>query len=88
MFFDQKLSKTSQFYYLEAGLNLPLRTFLKPRSLSFKKDTITAETVSQLKCPEGRKKFRFTLLKQFMVLHSLVRTWDTFLEVMLAMNLE
>ena len=49
---------------------LPLRIMLKPWTLSFKKDTITVKTVSQLTCLEERKKLRFTLQ---MGLQSLVR---------------
>ena len=67
---------------------LPLRILLKPWTLSFKKDTITAKTVSQLKCLEERKKLRFTLQLKDLVLHPSVRFWDTFSEVMLVMNLE
>ena len=67
---------------------LPLRILLKPGTLSFKKNTITAKTVSQLKCLEERKKSRFTLQMKDLFLHSLVRIWDTFSEVMLVMNLE
>ena len=37
---------------------------------------------------ENAKKLRFTLQKKDAVLHSLVRIWDTFSEVMLVMNLE
>ena len=43
---------------------LPFRILLKPWTLSFKKDTILAKIVSQLKCLEERKKFRFTLQKK------------------------
>ena len=37
-------------------LTLPLRILLKPSTLSFKKNTITAKILSQLKCLEERKK--------------------------------
>ena len=66
----------------------PLRILLKPWTLSFRKDTITAITASQLKCLEECKKLRFTLQMKDLVLHSLVRIWDTFSEVMLVKNLE
>ena len=36
---------------------LPLRILLKPRTVSFRKDKITAKIVSQLKClEEGKEK--------------------------------
>ena len=57
-------------------LTLPLRILLKPWTLSFKKDTFTAKTVSQLKCLEERKKLRFTLQMKDLVLHSLVLIWE------------
>ena len=40
---------------------LPLRLFMKPWTLSFKKDTITAKVVSQLQCIDERKQLRFIL---------------------------
>ena len=66
----------------------PLRIMLKPWTLSFKKDTITAKNLSQLKCPEERKKLRFTLQMKDLVLHALLRIWDTISQVMLVMNLD
>ena len=51
-------------------------------------DTITAKNVTQLNCLEKCKKLRFTLRMKDLVLHSLVRTWDTFSVAFLAMNLE
>ena len=48
---------------------LPLRILLKPWTLLFKKDTITAKTVSKLKCLEERKTLRFTLQMKDLVLH-------------------
>ena len=46
---------------------LPLRILLKPWTFSFKKDTITARTVSKLKCLEELKKLRFTFQMKDMV---------------------
>ena len=60
---------------------LPLRIMLKPWTLSFKKDTTTAKTLSQLKCLEERKKLRFTLQMKDLVLQSLLRIYNTFYEV-------
>ena len=86
--FDTKLSKLSEFYYLEPCLTLPLRILLKPWAFSFKKDTITAKTAPKIKCLEEGKKLRFTLQRKDPVFHSLVRIWDKRSEVMLVMNLE
>ena len=57
---------------------LPLRILLKPWTFSCKKDTITAKTVSKLKCLEEPKKLRFQMKDR--VLHSLVRILNTFLD--------
>ena len=67
---------------------LPIRILLKLWTLSFKKDTITAKTVSQLKCLEERKNLRFTLQLKDLILHSLIQIWATFSEVMFLLNLE
>ena len=67
---------------------IPIRILLKPWTPSFRKITITAEIVSQLKCLEERKKLRFTLQMKDLVLNSLIRIWDTFSEVMLETSLE
>ena len=57
-------------------------------TLSIKKKTITAKGISPLKRLEERKKLRFTVEMKDLVLHCLVRTSDTFLEVRLAKSLE
>ena len=67
---------------------LPLRILFMARTLSFKRDTTTAKTVSQLNYLEECKKLRFTLQMKYLVLYCLVRTSDTFSVAMLAMNLE
>ena len=72
MFFDKKFSTSSEFTIWNQFFNLPLRILLKRCTLSFKKDTITAKTVSQLKCLEERKKLRLTLQMKDLVLHFLV----------------
>ena len=61
---------------------------LKPRTRLFKKNAITAKTVSQLKCLEEREKMRETLQVKDLVLELSAHTWDTFLVAMLATNLE
>ena len=53
-----------------------------------KNDTITAKIVSQLKCLEEGKKVRFTLQIMYLVMQYLIKIWDIFSEVMLAVNLE
>ena len=67
---------------------LALRILLKPWTLSFKKDTITAKAVSQLNCLEEQKLMRFNLQMKDLVLHCFERICETFPEITLAMNLE
>ena len=88
MYFDKKLSKSSEFYYLEPGLYPSITDIVEAMNILIQENTIAAKTVSKLKCLEERKKLRFTLQKKDPVLHSLVRIWDTFSEVMLVLNLE
>ena len=76
----------SAIWYLV--FNLQLRILLKLYTLSFKKDKITAEAVSQLKCLDELREVRITLQVKDLVLHSFVWTWDTFSQVMLAISLE
>ena len=70
---------SSPFYY---------RYLLKPWKLSLKKDTITARIVSPLKCLKERKMLKCSHQMKNLVLHSVVRIWDTFPEVFLAWDLE
>ena len=88
MFFQKKIRSHQVSITWDLVSTLPLRILLKPWTFSFKKDTITTKTVSKLKYLEERKKMKFTFQMEDPVLHSLVRIWDTFLEVMLVMNLE
>ena len=89
IFFDKKLPKSSDFYYLEPGLYPSITDIVEAMNTLIQvKDTITAKIASQLKRLEERKRLRFTLQMKGLVLRSLVRIWVTFSEVMLVMNLE
>ena len=87
-FLIKKLPWSAELFYLEPGRYPPLRILLKPWTLSFNKETITAKTLSQLKCLEEPKKLRFILQMRDLFLHPFVRTWDTFLVAMLGLDLE
>ena len=88
-FFDIKnFQSRLNFTICNPVSTFPLRILLKPWTLSFKKNPITARVVSQLECPEERKKSRFTLQMKNLVLHSFVRKWATFLEVILSLILK
>ena len=67
---------------------LPFWKLLKPWTLSFQTDTITAKAVSPLKCLKQRTNMRFILHLKDLVLHLSVRTWDTFSVIMLAVSLK
>ena len=88
MYFEKKLSKSSGFqnlkpanYLLIADIALAMNIFLNERqqhsenciTLEVSRRTRTIEIFLQMKDP---------------FLNSLLRTWDTFSEIMLAMNLE
>ena len=50
MFFDKKLSKSSEFYYLEPCFYPSITDIVEDMNTLIQKDTITAKIVSQLKC--------------------------------------
>ena len=87
-FWTKKFRSSQNSTIWNLVFTLLLRILLKSKTLSFKKDTITAKFVSQLKCLEERKKLRFTLQMKDLVLLSLVRIWDTFPELMVVMKFE
>ena len=86
------LTRNSQSRQISTIWNLVftllLHIVLKPWTLSIKKDLNTARAVSQLKFPVERITLRFILQLSTLVMWFLVRTWDPFLEVMLATELE
>ena len=85
LFFD----KSSEFFYLELGIYPSITDIVAAMNILIQeRHNHSAKTVSKLKCLEERKKFRFTKQMKDPVLHSLLRIWDTFSEVMLVMNLE
>ena len=87
-FFDRKLSKSSEIYYLEPGLYPSITDIVEVMNILIQERHNHSENCIKVKCLEERKKLRFTLQMKDLVLHSLVQIWDTFLEVMLVMNLE
>ena len=88
LFFDKKNFQSRQISIIWKLVFTELRILLKQLPLSFKKDTITAKLLSQLKCLQEHKKLRFTLQVKDLVLPSLVRIWDKFFEEILVITLE
>ena len=84
MFFDKKFSESSEFFYLELGPDPSIKYIVETMNILIEERHIE----SKLKFLEERKKLRFTLQLKDPFLHSSVRIWDTFSEVMLVMNLE
>ena len=86
--FDEKLSKSSDFYYLEPGLYPSITDIAEAMNTLIEESAIKTKTLSQLRCFEERKNLTFTLKKKDLVLHSLIRTLDKFSYKMLPKNLE
>ena len=89
-FFDRKRSKSSSFYYLEPGLYPSITDIVEAMNTLIQERHKPRESCVTVKKSRRRQKveLRFTLKMKDMVLHSLVRIWDTFSEVMSVMNLE
>ena len=87
VFFTESFQSRQYFNIWNLIFTIPIRIWLKLWTLSIKTNTITANAVSKLKCLEEIKKFKFTLQNEDLVFLYLERTWDTFLEVVLALNL-
>ena len=77
-----------EFYSLEPGLYLSITDFVETMNNLIQEGHNDSLAVSQLNCLEERKKLRFTLQMKYLVLHFLLRTWDTFSVAKLARSLE
>ena len=87
-FFDKENFQCRQkFKIWKSVCTFLIQILLKPWTLSFKKDTITAKMVSQLKCLEERNNLRFILQRDDLVL-LFSWTWGTSSKVMMAMSEE
>ena len=88
MFFDEKLSKSSELYYLEPGLYPSITDIVEAMNIPIRERHSHSENCIKTKVSQKRKRLRFALQMKHPVLHSLVRIWDTYSEVMLVMYLE
>ena len=86
MFFDKKLSKSSEFYYLEPGLHPSITDIVEAKNILIQERHNHSENCIKVKV--SRRTQKFALQMKDPVLHSLVRIWDTFSEVMLVIILE
>ena len=86
--FDKRLSKLLELYYMEPGIYLFITIFVEtmntliPKRHNHSRSCITVE-VSRITVV-----LRFTLQMDELVLHFLLRNWDTFPGIMLAWILE
>ena len=85
LFFDQKLSKSSEFYYLEPGLNPSITDIVEAMKTLIQQRHNHSELCITVK---ERKKLRFAVKMKDLVWIFLVQMWDTFSEVMSRINFE
>ena len=88
MFFDKKLSKSSEFYYLEPGLYPSITDTVETMNTFIQERHNHCENCITVKVSRKTKIKIFTLQVKDLVVHFLVRIWDTFWEVMSVVNLE
>ena len=79
---------SSEFYYLEPGLYPCITDIAEAMNILIKEKQNHSEKRITVEVRRRTQKVQISLQMKLLVLHSLVRTWDTFSEVMLAMNLE
>ena len=88
MFLDKKLSILSELYYLKPGPYPSITDIIEAMITPIQERHNHSENCITVKVPRRTQRMRFTMQMQNLDSHSLVRTWDTFSEVRLAMNLE
>ena len=89
MFFDMNVSKSTEFCYLEPGLHRSIKDIVEAMNTLIQERHNHSENCITVKVSRRtQKRERFTLQMNNLVLHFLVKTWDTSLEVVLVMNLE
>ena len=87
MFFDIKLSNSSELYPLEHGLYLSITVIVEAMNTLIQESHNHSESFITVKVSRRALK-SFTLQSKGLVLHSLVQTWDNFSEAMMLTNLE
>ena len=88
MFFDKKVSKSPEFYYLELGLYPSITEIVESVNILIQERHNHSENCIKVEVLEENKRLRFTLQLKDPVLRFLVQIWDTFSEIMLLMILE
>ena len=88
MFFDTKLSNSSEFHYLEPGIYTSITDIFETLNTLIQDRQNHSENCITVKVSRRTQKVEIYLENEGSGLHSLVRIWDTLSEVMLVMNLE
>ena len=88
MFSDKKLSKSSEFFYLEPGLYPSIKDIVEAMNILIQERHNHTGNFIKVKVSRRTQKLRYTLQMMDPVSNFLVRIWDTFSEVLLVMNLE
>ena len=88
MFFDKKLSKSSEFYYLEPGLYPSFTDTVEAMNILIQEKHNHSENCVTVKVSRRTQKVEIYLANEGSGLAFFEQIWDTFSEVMLVMNLE
>ena len=88
MFFDLKVSNSSEFYYKEPGVYPSVTDNVEAINTLFQEGHNHSESCITVKVSRRTQEVEIYLAKKNLVPHSLVRTRDTFSLAMLAMNWE
>ena len=88
MIFDKKFSNSSEFYYLEPDLYPSITDIVEAMNTLFQERHNHSENCITVKASQRTQKVEIYHANEGSGLAFLVRIWDTFLIVMLVMNLE
>ena len=88
VFLKRNFQFGSEFHSLVPDLHLSLTDFVEVLNTLIQEKHNQNESVSKLRYIEELKKLKFTMQLRNLVTLLLVRTCDTFVEVLLAMNLD
>ena len=88
MFFHKILSKSSDFYYVEPVLYPSITHIVETMNTLVQEKHNHSENFITVEVSRRTQQMRFTLQIRDLVLLFLVQIWDTFSEVLLAMNME
>ena len=88
MFFGKKFLKSLEFYCLEPGFYPSITDIVEAMNTLIQERHNHSETCITVKVSRRTQKVEIYLAKKNLGLHSLVRIWHAFSEVMSLLNLE